>query len=108
MKSISDGGFMSSEVFVPKIVWYQQGAKFSGVNVKTTAFNMIINAISQEVEPLYLALDEISLNLANQGVFYCWCVAVCRCVCVLVFTIRFAIRLLSTLQLICKYYLIAS
>ena len=43
--SIENGAFLTPSLFVPKLVWAQIGVKFSGLSVKTSAFQTIIATI---------------------------------------------------------------
>ena len=43
---ITQGGYISPKVFVPKLVWSQYGVKFTGLSAKTSAFEQLLIAIS--------------------------------------------------------------
>jgi hypothetical protein len=45
-KVITQGGYISPKVFVPKLVWSQYGVKFTGLSAKTSAFEQLLIAIS--------------------------------------------------------------
>eukprot|EP01031_Cornospumella_fuschlensis_P038641 gene38641-46974_t len=44
-KSIEEGGFLTETLFIPKKMWFQHDVKFSGINIKTTFFNVIIRLV---------------------------------------------------------------
>ena len=62
---IEHGGFITTDIFCPHNIWYQQDLKFSGISTKTAAFEIIIKLITNQIETLYLSLDEDSLTLAE-------------------------------------------
>lgn len=49
---IENGGFVCTVVYVPRLVWKQSGVKFSGLSVKTAAFEQIVALIERYIEPL--------------------------------------------------------
>ncbi len=52
---ILSGGYISSRIYVPKLVWSQPGVKFTGLSAKTSAFEQLLIAIKSRVflaEPL--------------------------------------------------------
>lgn len=62
--TILTGGFLTKTIFIPKKVWYQSDVKFSGLTAKSTAFSIINNVISLNIDTLYLSCDEASLDFA--------------------------------------------
>jgi hypothetical protein len=63
--TMENGGFLTKDIFIPKRIWMQQDVKFSGLSAKNTAFEIIIKLLATHTEPLYLSVDEDSLDLAE-------------------------------------------
>eukprot|EP01038_Epipyxis_sp_PR26KG_P006636 gene6636-9110_t len=63
-KTIEFGGFLTESVFIPKKVWNQPEVKISGLSAKTTAFQFIMTLISDNIDNLYLSVDDVSLEFA--------------------------------------------
>eukprot|EP01032_Pedospumella_encystans_P028400 gene28400-32078_t len=63
--TMEHGGFLTKDIFVPKRIWIQSDVKFSGINAKTAAFEIIIKLVANHTEALYLSLDEDSMDLAE-------------------------------------------
>lgn len=61
---IVQGGYLTSKVYVPELVWRQYGVKFSGLNAKTAAFEQIMFAVTSRVYPVDLPTDKASSLLA--------------------------------------------
>ena len=66
-RTITDGGFLTTEVFVPKKVWFQSDVKFTGLTAKSTAFQIIVNVLTANLETLYMSNDVTSLELADSS-----------------------------------------
>lgn len=63
--TMEHGGFITKDIFVPKRIWIQNDVKFSGINAKTAAFEIIVKLVANHTEALYLSLDEDSMDLAE-------------------------------------------
>ena len=63
-KVIRGGGFLTDKVYIPKIVWNQDGAKFAGLNIKTPAYEQIIINITSTIYPIEMPVDEHSADIA--------------------------------------------
>ncbi len=50
--TINHGGYITADVFVPKIVWTQFGAKFHAMSTKIAAFEELMILFSREISPL--------------------------------------------------------
>jgi hypothetical protein len=66
-RTIEQGGFLTKDIFIPKRIWMQHDVKFSGLNAKTAAFEIIIKVITAQLDGLYRSLDEDSLDLVEQA-----------------------------------------
>ena len=53
-RTITDGGFLTTELFVPKKVWFQPDVKFNGLSAKSAAFQIIVSVLTEHVETLYM------------------------------------------------------
>ena len=51
-QSIEEGAFLTPTVYCPKSVWNQISVKFSGLSVKTSAFQDVVSIVRQHVPPL--------------------------------------------------------
>ena len=54
---ITEGGYISPRVYVPKLVWSQFGMKFTGLGVKTAAFEHVMIAVTSRIFPAELPTD---------------------------------------------------
>jgi hypothetical protein len=54
---ITNGGYISPRVYVPKLVWSQYGMKFTGLTVKTAAFEHLMIAVTSRIFPAELPSD---------------------------------------------------
>lgn len=59
-RTIETGGFLTEDVFVPSAIWSQSGVKFSGLSIKTNAFQNIAVLISEQIATLQL--DETGMR----------------------------------------------
>lgn len=66
-RTIEDGGYITEAMFIPKRCWTQTDVKFHGLNVKTAAFEIVINLINTNVDILQMKSDEISLIQAEES-----------------------------------------
>lgn len=64
-QTMTTGGFITKDIFVIKDIWQQNDLKFSGINTKITAFEIIIKLITTNIDTLYISDDEDSLSLAE-------------------------------------------
>jgi hypothetical protein len=64
-KSIEQGAFFTKSLFISKNIWCQSDVKFSGVNAKTAAFEIILNLVANDIESLYFSSDDDSITLAE-------------------------------------------
>lgn len=62
--TIRHGGFLTPQIYIPKDVWTQTGAKFSGLSAKMQAFEHIDAAMDQFITPLKMKLSESYLEAA--------------------------------------------
>lgn len=51
-KSIESGAFLTPTLFCPKTVWAQIGVKFSGISIKTSAFQDVVSIVRLHVPSL--------------------------------------------------------
>ena len=69
-RTITDGGFLTTELFVPKKVWFQPDVKFNGLSAKSAAFQIIVSVLTEHVETLYmLVLPQIQIELVNTNTY---------------------------------------
>jgi hypothetical protein len=69
-KSIETGAFFTKSLFITKHIWQQaDGVKFSGLNAKTAAFEIILNLMANDIDSLYFSADDDSLTLAEHTFF---------------------------------------
>ena len=61
---ILNGGYISPRVYVPKLVWSQFGMKFTGLSVKTSAFEHLMIAVTSRIFPAELPTDAYSTGVA--------------------------------------------
>lgn len=66
-KTIIEGGFITTSIYVPKKVWNQSDVKFTGLSAKSTAFQIIVNVLTANVDTLYMSNDITSLELADSS-----------------------------------------
>lgn len=52
--TITKGGFITPNLHVPRLVWEQWGAKFSGLSIKTNAYEAILILLVDRILPLEL------------------------------------------------------
>jgi hypothetical protein len=60
--TIKDGGFLTPSIYVPKLVWTQYGAKFSGLSAKMSAFSHVITGFDSFLGNLSFG-DKTIMNL---------------------------------------------
>ena len=65
-RTIETGGYLSDSLFIPMKVWQQTDVKFSGIQIKSTAFEIIIRLITNQVEILSMRIDEATVAAAEQ------------------------------------------
>ncbi len=66
-RSVDTGAFLTDEVYVPKAMWSQSNVKFSGLSIKTNAFQSVMVLLSEQIATLQLTdkgMRSDSLNLA--------------------------------------------
>mmetsp|Transcript_9172 Transcript_9172/g.13825 ORF Transcript_9172/g.13825 Transcript_9172/m.13825 type:complete len:428 (-) Transcript_9172:123-1406(-) len=61
---IEKGGYISSRVYVPKLVWSQFGVKFSGLGVKTAAFENLAIYTTAHIRANELPMDATTTRVA--------------------------------------------
>jgi hypothetical protein len=66
-RTIEDGGYITEAMFIPKRCWTQTDVKFQGLNVKTAAFDILINLINTYIDPLQMKSDEPSVIQAEES-----------------------------------------
>lgn len=57
-QTVEGGGYLTSNVFVPKQVWKQFGVKLSGVSTKMSVFGQLIQLIEEHIETLCFPEDD--------------------------------------------------
>lgn len=61
-RTIDNGCFITSSIFVPRIIWTQSNIKFSGLTTKTQAYQHILGLISEHLLPLQMSIDKDSVE----------------------------------------------
>lgn len=57
-RSILFGGYIGPKVFIPKEVWRQHNAKFTGLSVKGSAFESLIVQVHKYISPVTFPVDD--------------------------------------------------
>lgn len=65
-RTIESGGYLSDSLFIPRNVWQQTDVKFSGIQIKSTAFEIIIRLITNQIEILSMRVEEATMAAAEQ------------------------------------------
>lgn len=62
--TITAGGYLTPRLHVPKVVWEQDGARFSGLTTKVQGFEAVLRLLIDRIAPLELPKDVAAVKRA--------------------------------------------